>query len=236
MSREQQYTAIVIKKQALGESDEIITFYTRELGKVRAVAKSSKLPKSKLQAQLQPMFLCQLTLAGSGSLPTIIRVQANKPFANIQNDPDRTPFWYVVAELVLKATPDEEQNEMLFSALEQFLEFLDTPVLSSDDALRGLLKFKLMFTDALGFNVVNSDADLTKPVFFRNSFGGFVQDEKPFDASHVHPNTLTSFDALRDMNYDQICGSNLVVDELNGLLTQFISYQLEREIKSERFV
>ncbi|MCC7356852.1 MAG: DNA repair protein RecO [Candidatus Doudnabacteria bacterium] len=236
MSREQQYTAIVIKKQALGESDEIITFYTHELGKVRAVAKSSKLPKSKLQSQLQPMFVCQLTLAGSSSLPTIIRVQADKSFPNIQNDSDRSPFWYVVAELVLKATPDEEQNEMLFSALEQFLEFLNTPVISPDDALRGLLKFKLMFTDALGFNVVNSDADLAKPIFFSNSFGGFVQDEKPFDASHIRPDTLTCFNTLRNMTYSEITGSNLGVDELNGLLTQFISYQLEREIKSEKFV
>ncbi len=236
MSREQNYLGIILKKQQLSEADELVTFYTQEAGKVRAVAKSSKLPKSKLQSQLQPMFLCRLAVVGSGSLPTIIRVQAEQSFARIQNDPDRVRFWFVAAELVLKATADEEKNDLLFVAIEQFLHFLDSDVLTQDAAPRGLVKFKLAFTDALGVTVLAPEYDSSQPMFFSASRGGFVQDEKPADALPVHPNTVRTLDALRRGTYSDMLTSDSNVDELNDLLTQFITYQLEREIKSEKFV
>ena len=53
MSRETKLTGIILKKQPLNESDEIITFYTKENGKIRALAKSVKSSKSKLQQKIQ---------------------------------------------------------------------------------------------------------------------------------------------------------------------------------------
>src|SRR5947208_3391870 len=74
MPRENTYQAMILKKQAYAEADEIITFFTFEHGKVRALAKSVKSPKSKLQQKLQALFLVQVTLSHS-KFPKIITIK-----------------------------------------------------------------------------------------------------------------------------------------------------------------
>ncbi|MFM8937871.1 MAG: DNA repair protein RecO, partial [Actinomycetota bacterium] len=44
--------AVVIRTQKLGEADRIITLFTREHGRVRAVAKGVRRTKSKFGARL----------------------------------------------------------------------------------------------------------------------------------------------------------------------------------------
>jgi DNA repair protein RecO (recombination protein O) len=74
MSRENTYAALVLKKQPLNEADELITVFTKEIGKLRVLAKSVKFAKSKLQYSLQSLFLVNLTVTGGG-LPKIIGVE-----------------------------------------------------------------------------------------------------------------------------------------------------------------
>ena len=46
--RDYQTEAIIIKKTKLGEADRILALYTPGLGKIQAVAKGVRRPKSKL--------------------------------------------------------------------------------------------------------------------------------------------------------------------------------------------
>ncbi len=50
---EYRYTAIVLGKKEVGETDRLYTFYTREQGKVRVVAKGVRKPEAKLAGQLE---------------------------------------------------------------------------------------------------------------------------------------------------------------------------------------
>ena len=54
--REIKHTGIILKKQPLGEADELITLFTKEQGKVRVLAKSVKSAKSKLQQNCRLCF------------------------------------------------------------------------------------------------------------------------------------------------------------------------------------
>ena len=44
--------AVVIGRMALGESDRLVTFYTREFGKVRGVAKAARRQRSRFGSAL----------------------------------------------------------------------------------------------------------------------------------------------------------------------------------------
>jgi len=46
--------AVVIRVQKLGEADRIVTLFTKEHGRVRAVAKGVRRTKSKFGARLEP--------------------------------------------------------------------------------------------------------------------------------------------------------------------------------------
>src|SRR5579863_8757092 len=97
--RESHYTAIILKKQPYKEGDEIITLFTKEGDKIRALAKGVKKPLSKLQQKLQSLFLVNVTLAG-GDMPKIIRVEPVKVFAGMRESLAASKLAFYALELV----------------------------------------------------------------------------------------------------------------------------------------
>ncbi len=68
---EYRYTAIVLKKKEVGETDRLYTFYTKEQGKVRAVAKGIRKSGAKLASQLENGTLADVAVArtrGTGKI------------------------------------------------------------------------------------------------------------------------------------------------------------------------
>ncbi|MGH7182310.1 MAG: DNA repair protein RecO, partial [Nitrospiraceae bacterium] len=50
--------AITLKSRKWGDADRIVTFYSKELGKVRGVARGARRMKSRLGASLEPLTIC----------------------------------------------------------------------------------------------------------------------------------------------------------------------------------
>src|SRR3989442_15911503 len=57
---------IVIGRRALGESDRLVDFYTRDHGKVRGVAKSARRPPSRFGSALELFTLGELVFFDTG--------------------------------------------------------------------------------------------------------------------------------------------------------------------------
>ncbi len=233
MSREFSCTAIVLKKQPFHESDELITFFTRERGKVRALAKSIKLPKSRLQSRLQSLFLVNLRLAG-GHLPKVIGAEPGEVFAGLREDLDCLKPAFYAAELALKFTPDEQKNEPLFELLVGFLDFLNRhPVAAVRQA--GLLRFKIGILETAGFAVrrLPPAAALPPQVYFSRTAGGFVLG-RPADGAAVTAADYIHFERLAAADFAALPESPPAA--LQDLFSGFIEYQLERRVKSESFL
>ena len=67
----QKLTGIILKKQNNKEADQIITIWTKEFGKIRCLAKSIRLPKSKLNSSMQDLSLVEFEVTGK-HLPVLI--------------------------------------------------------------------------------------------------------------------------------------------------------------------
>ncbi len=61
--RNYQTEAIIIKKTKLGEADRILTLYTPRLGKIQAVARGVRRPRSKLAGHLELLTYSLVSLA-----------------------------------------------------------------------------------------------------------------------------------------------------------------------------
>ncbi len=275
MSREQTHTAIILKKQALGEADEIVTAFSQSSGKIRFLAKSVKLPKSKLQHALQVPFEVQITLAGSGGLPTVISSSILQSFGNIRINPKAGRGAFYALETVLKSTADGQKNPLLFQALKFFLETLARPHLSARLANVALLKFKIQALSVLGLAVSSPKEQESggATLGFSNSLGGFIQHlpEYPavsaagmngarisfpqglipcgegagfiqkacLDFKPVSQQAMSLFLNLnRPTRPDQaeVYVQSSGAEELQNLLSGFLEYHLEREIKSHKFM
>jgi DNA repair protein RecO len=234
--RESHYTAIILKKQPFKEGDEIITVFTKEAGKIRCLAKAIKMPKSKLQQKLQTLFLVDMTVT-AGQMPKIIGVEPVKVFAKMRENLTASKLAFYALELVLKFTADEQKNERLFNLLEEFLEFLNSE--SSDEALNmALAKLKLQMLAASGLDVhFPAEIQSGDKIFFSPSKGGFSI-ERFADALEVSSDCYALFLYLKKSGFEnfktpQGFGQN---HELQSLLSLFIEYQLERKIKSEKYL
>ena len=84
--RTYQTEAVIIGKMKLGEADRILTLYTPHLGKLKAVAKGVRRPKSKLAGHLEVLTYSQVSLVHGRNLDTIIGSQTINCFLPIKSD------------------------------------------------------------------------------------------------------------------------------------------------------
>ncbi len=65
---------IVLRTQKLGEADRIITLFTKEHGRIKAVAKGVRRTKSRFGARLEPASYVDLQLYTGRTFDTITQV------------------------------------------------------------------------------------------------------------------------------------------------------------------
>ncbi len=146
-----KHTGIILKKQNYKEADQILTLWTKDSGKVRVLAKSIRLPKSKLAYAVGDLSLCEIDTAG-GDFPVLIGAKPLRQYKSIQEDLQKIVIGFYAAELMLKMTADEHPNEIAFDLLSEFLKDLDHPeYFAKDYAL--LDKFSLDLLETLGFKL-----------------------------------------------------------------------------------
>ncbi len=121
--------AIVLRRRPLGEADRVLTLYTREWGKLSAVARGVRKATSKMAGGLEPFEHVRLLLAhGRGSLDVVAQVEVLDALAPLWTDLRRFGAAALLAELVDAATPEREPHPEIFDL------FLEALVLLAEDA------------------------------------------------------------------------------------------------------
>lgn len=107
--------AIVLRRRPLGEADRVLTLYTKEWGKLSAVARGVRRTASRQAGRLEPFSHVDLLLAqGRGSLDGVAQVEVRDGMAALRNDLRRFGAAALAAELLEAATPERESHPELF--------------------------------------------------------------------------------------------------------------------------
>jgi DNA repair protein RecO (recombination protein O) len=137
--------AVVLRSLRFGEADRILHLYTRERGRIGAIAKGIRKTKSRVGARLEPLSHASLHLhEGSGELQTVTGVDLVASHAATRERPYRLGVGLIGAEAMLRLYGEPEANERAFSALTRFLDLLDA-VESPDSAQPALDALGLAF-------------------------------------------------------------------------------------------
>ncbi|MBI4049351.1 MAG: DNA repair protein RecO [Candidatus Doudnabacteria bacterium] len=142
---------IVLKKQNFRETDQIVTLWTQETGKIRVLARSLKKPASKLVYNLQDLSYVSVETAGRKNLPVLIGCSTLKSFKDLRNDLNKIGAGFYASELMLKLTADEQPNPAAFNLFVEFLSNLNSQQLISSQIQAILAKFSLNLVEILGF-------------------------------------------------------------------------------------
>ena len=142
--------AIVLRSIRYGEADRILHLYSRERGRIGAVAKGVRRPKSRFGGRLEPLFRVSLVLhEGRGELYTVTSAQTVHAHATLRDG--RAPLARAVeaCEAVLRLFDSAEANVPAYNLLCHELALLDsTPAVATRAQA---LAFRLKLLLAAGF-------------------------------------------------------------------------------------
>lgn len=251
-SRNYQTEGIILKQTKLGEFDKIVTVFTPEYGKVRAVAKGACRPMSKLGGNVEPLTYSLMLLARGRNLDIITQSQTINGFLALKSDLWRMACGLYILELIDSFTVEGGENRPLFDLLLDILNQLSEPD-SNETALR---YFELHLLTCLGYRpqlrrCVDCDSPLKPTVnFFSPSKGGLLcphcdseenRRYEQIEAISLKPSIPLSVGALKVLRLWQSCDYATarrvrVRPELSGelerVLCDYIRYILQRELKS----
>ena len=120
-------TAIVLRVVDYGESDRIVTLFSRERGKVSAFARGARASRRRFGGALEPFtYLSAEARVRAGSdLLGLESVSVERGFGGIRTELARIACAGYAAELCRELVRDHEPHEELFQLLAAYLGLLD---------------------------------------------------------------------------------------------------------------
>lgn len=123
-----QAEAIILRGIDYGESDRIVTFFTREFGKIRGIAKGAKRSRRRFPNGLDLGYHLHITFVEKEGfeLGRVEDSQLIDPFDSISQEVDRFLTACYLLELVSMSVPDREPHPELFQLLRDSMQMLES--------------------------------------------------------------------------------------------------------------
>ncbi|MFY0757532.1 DNA repair protein RecO [Metabacillus dongyingensis] len=138
----QKCEGIVIRTNDYGETNKIVTIYTRELGKVGVMARGAKKPNSRLTSSTQLFTYGYFLFQKSSGLGGLQQGETISSMRGIREDIFLTAYASYAAELLDKSTEQNEPNPFLFELFSQTLQLLNEGV--DPDVLLYIFEMKIL--------------------------------------------------------------------------------------------
>jgi DNA repair protein RecO (recombination protein O) len=239
-----QTEAIIIKRINLGEADRILILYSPDHGKIKAVAKGSRRPKSKLGGHVELLTHSLLLLAKGKSLDIITQAQTINSFLPLKDDLKRMSFGLYISELVDYFTEERIENKGLFQLLIDTLHRLT----GDGNPEITLHYFELQLLNLSGYRPqLQKCTNCNQPVQpVPNYFSSFQGGVLCPDCAYHEPVVLNlSLNALKVLRLWQNCDfasacrvkiSNELAHELGSIMRDHIKFILDRQVKSSAWL
>lgn len=237
-------TAVVLRHLDYGETDRILTLFTLEHGKIKAIAKGVRLIKSRKAGHLEPLTQVRLFLARGRDLAVITQAETISPWLKIKDNLQLVGNAAYLLELLERFTQEEGANRDLYNLLVESLNRLE----ESPNTTTVVHYYEVRLLDLLGFRpnlktCVVCGADIKAEDQYFSAQGGGVVCPKCVnshpDAWKVSLPALKYFRHFQRSKYSQVKALLIpegAEKELAALIERYMTYLLERSLKSTHFL
>ena len=150
--RQDQQQVYILHTYPFKETSLVVELFSQQLGRVAAVAKGARRPRSAMRGMLQSFQLLTGAWSGKNELKTLHSLDWSAGLTIIKGDALMCGFY--INELLLRLLPREDEHQALFdyytNALRQLSHAQET---SSADLAIILRKFELKLLQELGYAV-----------------------------------------------------------------------------------
>lgn len=236
--------AVILRHSDYGEADRLLTLFTREAGKLRAIAKGVRKMQSRKAGHLEPFTQVTLMLAQGHDLWIVTQAEATELFQPLRESLPLIGYAGYVVELLDRFTYEEGQNWQLFQLLVETLKRLA----SEPDPFVPVHYYEMRLLDLMGFRPLLFEcASCGKAIqaedqYFSAERGGVLCPDCGLMVNLVRP---ISMDALRYLRHFQRSSYNDAKranpgqdtrDEVEAILNYYLTYLLERNLNSPEFI
>jgi DNA repair protein RecO (recombination protein O) len=244
-SRTYRADGIVLRRVNIGETDRVVTLFTRSKGKIGTIAKGARKALSKLAAATEPFIYGRYMLAVGQNLDVMTQVEIRESFPDVRKDVERVGHAMYFLELVDSFLDEREPNREIFDTLLSSLYMLEGGVVPQVVAR----SFELKLLVLLGYGpqlsaCIRCGATPKKgeTLAYSPSLGGLVCRQcgpLPDDVIYLHAETVAAMRRLLAAEPAELRGMNLpshVLKEAEQALRWHTRYRLERDLKSTEFL
>ena len=244
--------AINLKNYPLNDNDSIVVMFSKTKGLMRAVAKGSKRPKSKLGARVQMFIANKLMLFEGRNLDTISEAQSVNTFSRIRSSLDKLTYSIYIAELVnnfcSKNYNNDENYEEIYNLLYKVYDLIANSI-SKEETILYTIKFLIKFLFILGWGIDFKDCSVCQNEFgqkentstvFSYELGGFLCNEcvakYPYNTIKIHNKIkrflfeLSKSDIEEKTKYDDLV-NNLVLEKCFSFLKKYTDNLTNKKTK-----
>ena len=232
--------ALVLRTTDWSETSRIATLWTREFGKVRALAKGGRRLKSNFESALDLLTLCRIVFLrkSSGGLDLLTEAQVAERFPRLRTDLSALYAAYYIAELLAGWTEDYDPHPLLFDEALATLRSLGEPDIPT--GLR-LARFELVLLRELGYSPALSSCAVCNgelgagALAFSPAAGGMIGPECRPKHRDAIPLSREAWQVLRDLSETDDAWRRPfppeVRAEIRKVLNLYVTYLLGRRPK-----
>lgn len=237
--------AIVLSRFELGEADRVLTLLTPHDGKLKAIAKGVRRPRSRLGGTLEPFAELHLVLARARTFDVITSASVGHAWLALRERLESTATAWYLAELAERAVEERAFAYPVYALLRRAYQLLDDGMAPS----RVARWFEFGLADALGMRpevdrCVECDRALEEGDQFRwvPTLGGTLCSRHLPPPAEQMTLSLAALKLLRAywrLDIEAIAGLRQpaeVESQVESALRLFIRNVLEREPRSAAFL
>ena len=244
--------AVVLRHYDWGEADRLLWLFTRELGKIRAVAKGVRKPRSRKAGHLEPFTRVNLLLARGRDLLIITQAEAIEAYLPLRDDLVRMGYASYAVELLDRFTYEEGQNLPMYSLLAETISRLSTAMNPAEDTGQALALairyYEIRLLDLLGFRphlfqCAKCGIEIrAEDQFFSAEQGGVLCPRCGGNAPGARPVSMQALKYLRHFqrsSYAEARRAHITATadrEMEALMQYYFTYLLERGLNSPTFL
>jgi DNA repair protein RecO (recombination protein O) len=236
--------AIVTSHSDYGEADRLLTLFTREMGKVRAIAKGIRKSHSRKAGHLEPFTCVTLMLARGSSFWIVSQAETVEAFPTIRIDLEKTAQAAYILELLERFTSEAEEHHALYRLVKDTLFRLA----GDEDSFYAMRYFELRFLERVGyrpeiFQCVQCRKEIQPEDQYFSAFqGGVLCPHCGEMTANVKPISMSTLKYLRYFqrsDYDQVRTVNIRSaqrEEMEKLMQYYFTYLAERKLNTPEFL
>ena len=242
--RSQRVEAVVLRHSDWGEADRMLWLFTRQLGKVRAVAKGVRKPRSRKAGHLEPFTRVGLLLAHGRDMFIVTQAEAADAYLKLREDLVRLGYASYVIELLDRFTYEEGENRSLYRLLTETLNRLNKEA----EPAFAVRYYEVRLLDLVGFrpqlfHCIGCGEEIQpEDQYFSAEKGGVLCPKCGTGVAGVRPVSMPALKILRHFQRSsyteaQRARLSMTVDrELENLMGHYLTYLLERGLNSPSFL